>query len=138
MRKLIITGNLGNDAGEREIGGRMYASFSVGVQAGKDQTMWVDVLRSNHEKILPYLKKGQKVLVSGNISVGAYKDRNGNPVGTVTIWADEIELLGSRQDAGQAQHTGRADTDRKIIEQAQKKADDAFIQDADVIDGLPF
>lgn len=131
MRKLIITGNLGNDAGEREIGGKKYASFSVGVQAGKEQTMWVDVLRSNHEKILPYLKKGQKVLVSGNITVGAYKDRSGNPVGTVTIWADEIELLGSKQDAGQS--------DRAIIEQAQKKADDAFIQDANVIDdGLPF
>ena len=99
MKKIIITGNLGRDPERRaDPQGNAFATFSVGVAVGtkdKPKTDWVDVSCGGKlaDVVCTYLKKGSKVLVSGFPSVNAYMNKENQAVGTLRIYADDIEFL---------------------------------------------
>ena len=99
MKKIIITGNLGRDPEKRaDQQGNAFATFSVGVAVGtkdKPKTDWVDVSCGGKlaDVVCTYLKKGSKVLVSGFPSVNAYMNKENQAVGTLRIYADDIEFL---------------------------------------------
>ncbi|MCC2644247.1 MAG: hypothetical protein K0R49_525 [Burkholderiales bacterium] len=110
MKKIIITGNVGRDPEMRadQTGGQ-FASFSVGVSVGTKQnpkTDWVDVTCNGKLSDLArnYIKKGSKILVEGFPSVNAYLNRENKPVGTLRIYANNIEFLGKREDS-ETDHT---------------------------------
>jgi single-strand DNA-binding protein len=111
MKKIIITGNVGRDPEMRaDQTGNQFASFSVGVSVGTKQnpkTDWVDVTCNGKLSDLArnYIKKGSKLLVEGFPSVNAYLNRENKPVGTLRIYASNIEFLSKREDA-----TGSDDT----------------------------
>lgn len=44
-----------------------------------------------------YLSKGRKVAVSGRITTGSYKDRNGQTVYTTDITAENVEFLSAQE-----------------------------------------
>lgn len=105
MKKIIITGNVGRDPEMRadQTGGQ-FASFSVGVSVGTKQnpkTDWVDVTCNGKLADLArnYIKKGSKILVEGFPSVNAYVNRENKPVGTLRVYANNIEFLGKREDS---------------------------------------
>ncbi len=105
MKKIIITGNVGRDPEMRadQTGGQ-FASFSVGVSVGTKQnpkTDWVDVTCNGKLSDLArnYIKKGSKILVEGFPSVNAYVNRENKPVGTLRVYANNIEFLGKREDS---------------------------------------
>lgn len=105
MKKIIITGNVGRDPEMRtdQTGGQ-FASFSVGVSVGNKQnpkTDWVDVTCNGKlsDVARNYIKKGSKILVEGFPSVNAYINRENKPVGTLRVYASNIELLGKREDS---------------------------------------
>ena len=50
-----------------------------------------------------YLAKGRQVAVSGRITTGSYKDRNGQTVYTTDVTAERVEFLGSNQQTAQQQ-----------------------------------
>jgi len=106
MKKLIITGNLGKDPEKRaDQNGNQFATFSVAVAVGtKDnpKTDWVDVSCGGKlaDVVCSYLKKGNKVLVTGFPSVNAYTNKNNEVVGTLRVYADDIEFL-TPKDVGQ-------------------------------------
>lgn len=95
MLQLTITGNLGADATTKEINGTNYLAYNVGVANGKDSTLWVSVFSRYQEggKMLNVLRKGTKVMVQGMPSLGAYTNKAGKAIGTLTIWAREQEIL---------------------------------------------
>lgn len=105
MKKIIVTGNVGKDPELRaDQSGGQFATFSVGVSVGTKQnpkTDWVEI--SCNGKLADiaksYIKKGSKILVEGFPSVNAYVNRENKPVGTLRIYANNIELLGRREDA---------------------------------------
>lgn len=71
MIELQAIGNIGKDADQKTIGGKAYASFSIGVTEktsdGKDRTTWLQVMKYDSEgKLTAYLTKGKKVWVRGN------------------------------------------------------------------------
>ncbi len=99
MKRLTITGNLGRDPELRDDQtGTQYAQFSVAVNTGSRQnprTDWVEVSCNGRlaEVIVNYAKKGAKVLVDGYPTVTAYINKNNEPVGTLKLYANNIELL---------------------------------------------
>jgi len=105
MKKIIITGNVGRDPEMRaDQSGGQFASFSVGVSVGTKQnpkTDWVDVTCNGKLSDLArnYIKKGSKLLIEGFPSVNAYVNRENKPVGTLRIYANNIEFLGKREDS---------------------------------------
>lgn len=109
MNKLIIIGNLGRDAEVRQLeGGTQVVSFNVAVTEkfkGRDGNMqeittWFQCSRFINAGqpawgVVPYLKKGTKVVVEGKASVRAYADKQGAPAASLELRVSEIELLGS-------------------------------------------
>jgi single-strand DNA-binding protein len=99
MKKLTITGNLGRDP-ELRINpeGNSFATFSVAVSVGsKDnrRTDWIDVSCNGRlaEVVTTYAKKGNKVLVDGFPSVGAYINSENIPTAVQRLYAYSVEIL---------------------------------------------
>ncbi|MCC2626127.1 MAG: hypothetical protein K0R14_2000 [Burkholderiales bacterium] len=115
MKKIIITGNVGRDPEMRaDQTGNQFASFSVGVSVGTKQnpkTDWVDVTCNGKLSDLArnYIKKGSKLLVEGFPSVNAYLNRENKPVGTLRIYASNIEFLSKRDDATDSDDTSNGE-----------------------------
>lgn len=99
MKQLIIIGNIGADAVCRTCAdGTQLLTFNVAV-SNRDSAEWFGVAYRYHEKLLPYLVKGQSVFVQGAPRFGVYNNRP-----DITINADRIELIGSaRRDEPTAQ-----------------------------------
>lgn len=99
MKRLTITGNLGRDPELRDDqSGGQYAAFSVAVNVGSRQnprTDWIEVNCNGKlaEVMANYAKKGAKVLVDGFPVVNAYINKDNEPVGTLKLYANHIELL---------------------------------------------
>lgn len=102
MLQLNILGNLGRDAETKNINGKDYISFSVAStekKDGQDVTTWVSVLASNNQNILPYLKKGQQVFVSGRMTAGIYQSQNTFGI-DLSVFAQTLQLCGGKKDEG--------------------------------------
>lgn len=93
MNQCTFIGNLGKDAELKELdGGKKVMNFSIAIPDGKDKTIWLDCAKwSEKTAILPYLLKGTKVAVTGN--VGLRKWEGG---AALTLRVIDIELLGSK------------------------------------------
>lgn len=95
MNKLSVIGNIGQTptTGNLEKGNRPYASLSLGCTVGygdNKQTQWVDCLLVGREGVYPYLRKGQKCYVDGDLTVEVY-----NGKAKLKLNVQNLELLGS-------------------------------------------
>lgn len=112
MLKVEIIGNIGNDAEIKEFGEKKYVSFSVAhTEYQKDEqgnrtdlTTWCSVLWFGEGGgLLPYLKRGIKVFVRGNLKVKMYTDRNGNQQAAINVSASEVQLCGIKGETSTSQ-----------------------------------
>ena len=101
MQLITISGNLGRDAEMRTAGDNEVCSFSVGVKQGYGDRASSNWFRCNlwgkrGQTLAPYLTKGTKVVVVGELTIGEYQ---GKP--SYDIRVSEVELLskGERQSA---------------------------------------
>ncbi len=85
MQKITLLGNLGKDPEERFTNsGAKLITFSLAVSPRKGQTIWYecniwDKRLTMFEGILPYLKKGSRILLAGDFHVpDTYQDKQGN------------------------------------------------------------
>lgn len=109
MNVFTFTGHLGKDAEQRFTGsGESIISFSVPVKSGygdKQITSWLkcSMFGKRSESVLPYLKKGQLVGVSGEFAARPWKNKEGQDQVSNEVRVNDITLLGSKQqDAQQA------------------------------------
>lgn len=101
MIQIVCNGNLGADAEKKEINGKMYISFRMGVRGRRDTTTWVSVLYRDNDKLLPYLVKGQGVLISGEEpTFGAYVNREGKANVDVSVFANTLVLMSVKEAGG--------------------------------------
>ena len=105
MLKGIVTGNVGSDVElKMNKSGQKYASFSVAHDRGRNTpTVWVRVawMDGADSPLLPYLKKGAKVTVIGDLTVSPYMDRSGAPAAGIDLYAREVEMvLFAKRDEG--------------------------------------
>jgi single-strand DNA-binding protein len=105
-QKTIVIGHLGSDAEMRYTpSGVPVTSFSLATnrrwtnQNGEQQekTTWfrVTIWRKQAETAAQYLKKGQLVLVEGDVEARAYNDRDGNPRASLDLTATNWRFVGS-------------------------------------------
>ena len=102
MIQANIIGNLGRDAEVKKINDKDYLSFSVASTEKKgdqETTTWVSCLASNNPNLLPYLKKGQQVFVSGRMSARIYQSDN-NIGMDISLFAHVLQLCGGKRDEG--------------------------------------
>lgn len=95
-----IIGNLGKDAETKNINGKDYLSFSVASTEKKGEqetTTWISVLAGNNPNLLPYLKKGQQVFVSGRMNAGIYQSQQGIGI-DISVFASTLQLCGGKRD----------------------------------------
>ena len=100
MLNLNLIGNLGKDAETKNINGKEYISFSVASTEKKGEqecTTWISVLAGNNPNLLPYLKKGQQVFVSGRMSASIYQSQN-NIGMDISVFASTLQLCGGKRE----------------------------------------
>ena len=103
MKQITIAGNIGKDAETRATqGGDKVTGWTVAVEErqGQDKrTIWFDcsLWGKRGEALAPYLTKGGKVAVSGELSTREHDGRT-----YLTLRADQVTLLGSKQGNGDA------------------------------------
>ena len=129
MNNFNFTGNLGRDVEVRHTAsGTAIASFSVPIKSGygdNEKTSWVRcaiIGKRAEGGLIQYLKKGQLVGISGELSVNVYTNKDGVEKTSVEVFVKEVDLLGSNNQAPQQ------------ASQAPQQADNAVGFD----DDLPF
>ena len=102
MNVFTFSGNLGRDAEQRyTAGGDSAVSFSVAVKSGfgnKAVTSWIkcNLWGKRGESVMPYLKKGQLVGVSGEFSAREWQDKEGQTKISNEVRVNDVQMLGGR------------------------------------------
>lgn len=112
MLELQIIGNLGADAQVKDFNGRKAIAFNVAhterytdaQNVQHETTTWVSCLwNSEGGRLLPYLKKGSQVFVSGRASVRIYDSAQAHgKVAGLNCQVKHIELVGGKKEEQQA------------------------------------
>lgn len=129
---ITTTGNLGADAEAKQINGKTYISMNVGCRMRKDTTLWVNVLTSYNERLMPYLKKGQSIMISGEADIKGFSRKDGGVGVDVSMFAYSLQLVGS---APQATNEARPNNYQAQPQQTQHGANTGQITDES---NLPF
>jgi single-strand DNA-binding protein len=104
MNVWTFTGNLGRDAETRYTpSGDAIVSFSVGVKSGygdKATTTWprCTMFGKRGQAVAEYLKKGQLVGISGEVSVREWDDKEGQKRSSLEVRVNDLTLLGKRNE----------------------------------------
>jgi len=109
VNKVILVGNLGKDPELRYTpSGAAVATFSLATTERykdkdgnrQDKTEWHNIVvwRQLAEICGKYLHKGKQVYIEGKIQTRSYDDRDGNKRYITEIVADQMHMLGSRDD----------------------------------------
>lgn len=118
MKKIIVTGNVGRDPEQRTLpSGESFVVFSLAVSSGtkaNPKTDWLEISCNGKtaEVVQTYVRKGTKLLVEGTPSANAYINKEGKPVATLRVSANNIEFIGSKErseEAGAPDHGGYDD-----------------------------
>ncbi|MGZ8226420.1 MAG: single-stranded DNA-binding protein [Methylococcaceae bacterium] len=108
-----FTGTVGRDAEVRYTsGGMAVLSVTVANNIGfgdKQQTLWVRVTLFGKRAEGPlqnYLKKGQQVFVSGELTQNEYKANDGTTKTSLEVNATIIDLIGKRSESSNQPQSG--------------------------------
>ena len=113
VNKAIIIGRLGNDPEMRYMpSGEAVANLSIATSeswtdkttgAKREKTEWhrVVAFRKLAEIIGQYCKKGDQIYIEGKLQTRKWSDKNGQDHYTTEIIADQMQMLGGKEDRGQ-------------------------------------
>lgn len=115
VNKVILVGNVGKDPEVRYLDNNTpVARFSLATSESYtnkngekvDQTEWHNIVvwRGLAKVVESYVRKGRQVYIEGRIRTRQWQDKDGNTRYTTEINADNLQLLGRRNegDAGDA------------------------------------
>ena len=106
MNNWNFTGRLGKDAELRYLpNGDAVLNFSAAVDFGygeKKGTIWTrcSMFGKRGEAVAPYLKKGQQVAISGELSERKWTNKEGVEQTTQEVRVSELTLVGGKPDGG--------------------------------------
>lgn len=109
MNKCIFVGNLTRDPESGSTNsGISYCRFSIAVNRtysnanGEREADFINIVtwRGLAENCARYLQKGSKVCVCGQLQTRSFDGQDGNKRYVTEIVADDVEFIGSRQNAG--------------------------------------
>jgi single-strand DNA-binding protein len=109
---VILLGHLGRDAETKYTpSGVAVSRFSIATnrrikdnQTGewKDETDWHNVTLWRNENLLNYLTKGKQVYIEGRLQTRSYEDKDGQKKYVTEVVAEDLILLSSRGEGGDA------------------------------------
>ena len=139
-----FTGTVGRDAEVKYApSGLAVLSFTVANNIGfgeKQQTLWIRVAlfgKRAEGQLQNYLKKGQQVFVSGELTQSEYRANDGTTKTSLELNANIIDLIGRKNEASQPQQSHQSSSG--VREQApvrQEASHDNF--DVPYDDDIPF
>ena len=138
MNLLAMTGNLGRDAEVRQAGSSTVCSFAVALSSGwgdKKTTTWINcsVWGKQAEGQLPtYLKKGQQVALTGELSTREYQAKDGTMKTSLELRVGTIDLIGKREES-----SAPAQQQRPAQQQSQQAAPTSYNEFDEDLD-IPF
>ena len=115
MIKLQVIGNLGKDCVVKEVNGKNVINFNIAhteryrdAQGNQqERTTWVECSYWVEKTgIAPYLTKGKTVYVEGAPDASAYTNKEGQPVGSLRVRVQNIQLIGGGSGSGSAASGG--------------------------------
>lgn len=98
-------GRLGRDAEVRHSqAGTPITTFAVAIDEGfgeRKTTTWFDcaMFGERGEKVASYIRKGDRIGVTGSIRLDTYTTRDGVEKSKVALRVQDVTLLGGKQDA---------------------------------------
>lgn len=113
MLQLNVIGNLGGDAVPNQVNGKQVINFSlahtetwVDKEGNKQsKSVWVSCnYWTESDRILPYLKKGTQLFVSGIPSTKIYQGQKGEPIAQLVLRVSEIQLLGGKKETNETSY----------------------------------
>lgn len=120
VNKVIIIGNLGRDPDVRYTpDGAAVCNVNIATTSGwkdknsgekREETEWHRVVFYNRlaEIAGEYLKKGRSVYIEGKLKTRKWQNKEGADQYTTEIVADQMQMLGNRQDGEDAPHESPA------------------------------
>lgn len=114
MNNWNFTGRLGKDAETRYLpNGDAVTNFSVAVDFGygdKKGTIWArcSMFGKRAEAVSPYLKKGQQVAISGELSERKWTDKEGVEKTTQEVRVNDLTLVGGKSEAQPSKTTPKS------------------------------
>lgn len=98
MNQLNITGNLTRDPEQRTTNnGQTVTHFCVAVNGMNDEVEYFNcsAFGANAENVMKYVKKGNKVLVTGSVRSRAFTRNDGSVGATCNVNVNRVEFLTS-------------------------------------------
>lgn len=107
FNKAILIGNITKDLELKQTpNGVSVCSFDIAVnrKLSKDEVDFISIVawRQQAEFVSKYFKKGQAILVCGQIQTRSYTDKQGNKRTAVEVVADEVSFVGNKESATEA------------------------------------
>ena len=111
FNKVILIGNLTADPELKQTqGGVSVSSFNIAVnrrfkgENGQQDVDFISIVawRQQAEFVCKYFKKGQAILICGQIQTRPWTDKQGNKRTAVEVVADEVSFVGSKESSGEA------------------------------------
>jgi len=138
-----FTGTVGRDAEVRYLpSGQAVLNVNVANNVGfgdKQQTLWIRVAlfgKRAEGSLKDYLKKGQQVFVSGELTQSEYRANDGTTKTSLELIASIIDLIGKKNESNQPQQNYQASGVREQPPVRQAHSHDNF--DAPYDDDIPF
>ena len=113
FNKVILVGNLTADPELKQTqGGLSVCSFSIAVnrrfkgENGQQDCDFITIVawRQQAEFVTRYFKKGQPILICGQLQTRNWTDNQNNKRVAVEVVADEVSFVGNNTNAGNAQN----------------------------------
>ena len=139
FNKVILIGNITKDLELKQTpNGVSVCSFDIAVnrKLSRDEVDFISIVawRQQAEFVSKYFKKGQAILVCGQIQTRSYMDKQGNKRTAVEVVADEVSFVGSKESATEAKSGAPA---QPYVPSAYATNSQNF-DEIDVDDDIPF
>ncbi len=157
VNKVILIGNLGADPEIRNLpSGSSVANFNIATSESYTnkngervtQTEWhrIECWEGLARIAEQYLKKGNSVYIEGKIRTEEWQDKDGNTRYTTRIRAQNMTMLGGRNDGSEGSQTDNSNSQYNNAQQGgsqqnsgnQQPSPSGFSSDGGADDDLPF
>ncbi len=130
MNSIQLAGHLGADPETRFTpSGQKVTTLRVACRARKDETIWwkVTIWGDQFDRMLPYLKKGSAIMVSGEFTKAeVYNDREGKPQVSLQVVAHNISFSPFGRPGGSKEGGGQQETSYNNNNSPSFGADNSF------------
>jgi len=150
INKVILVGNLGKDPEVRYLeGGTAVANFPIATsETYKDRTSgerktnteWHNIVvwRGLAEIAEKYLKKGSQIYLEGKLRTRQWQDKDGNNRYTTEIVADNLQMLGRKDDGASTSTPASSNTNTAPAAKQTPSTPSEIDNSTNEVDDLPF